>query len=127
MEEALKRAYAYKEAGADAILMHSKLATSSEIESFVKEFNNILPVVIVPTKYYTTPTSVFRDWNISMVIWANHNMRACVQVMRDVSKDIFEKQNLEGVEGRVAKVNEIFELQDMKGLQDSDSKYLLKI
>lgn len=44
------------EAGADAILMHSKLADHSEIEMFLKEWNNRLPVVLVPTKYFKTPT-----------------------------------------------------------------------
>lgn len=40
--------------------------------------------IIVPTKYYTTPTDEFREWGVSMVIWANHNMRAAVQAMQDV-------------------------------------------
>lgn len=58
LEEALKRAEAYKAAGADAVLIHSKKSEHSEIESFCKEFNGRHPVVIVPTKYYTTPTQV---------------------------------------------------------------------
>ena len=36
--------------------MHSKLDNPSEIEAFVKEWDNKLPVIIVPTKYYTTST-----------------------------------------------------------------------
>lgn len=40
--------------------------------------------IIVPTKYYTTPTDEFREWGVSMVIWANHNMRSAVQAMQDV-------------------------------------------
>lgn len=81
MEEALKRAEAYTDAGADAILMHSAKKDHSEIEAFVKAWKGRSPVVIVPTKYYKTPTDVFRSWNINLVIWANHNLRASVKAM----------------------------------------------
>ena len=40
LEEALKRAEAYREAGADAILMHSKRSDANEIEAFVKAWDN---------------------------------------------------------------------------------------
>lgn len=65
-------------AGADAILMHSAKSHCKEIEAFCKEWKNRHPVIIVPTKYYTTPTDTFREWEVSMVIWANHNMRAAI-------------------------------------------------
>lgn len=81
IEEALKRSEAYVAAGADAILMHSAKTNPSEIEAFMKAWNGRSPVIIVPTKYYETPTDSFRDWNVNMVIWANHNMRAAVTAM----------------------------------------------
>ena len=83
-EEALKRSHAYVDAGADAILMHSKLDNPSEIKEFMDGWNNRAPVIIVPTKYYKTPTDEIRSWDTSMVIWANHNMRAAVQAMQEV-------------------------------------------
>lgn len=78
MQEALTRAEAYRLAGADAILIHSKRSDSTEIQSFMKEWGGRLPVVIVPTKYYVTPTVRFREWGVSAIIWANHNLRASV-------------------------------------------------
>ena len=86
----MKRAEAYRKAGADAILMHSKKNDSSEIEAFMKEWDGRHPVIIVPTKYYTTPTDTFRDWKVSLVIWANHNIRASIKAIQDTSKAIFE-------------------------------------
>jgi len=80
LKEAMKRADAYKDAGADAILIHSKENSPNEVKSFLKSWSG-LPVVIVPTKYYTTPTDKFRKWGASLVIWANHNMRASVTAM----------------------------------------------
>ena len=56
MDEALRRAEAYHAAGADAILIHSKRSTASEILSFMEHWGQRCPVVIVPTMYYATPT-----------------------------------------------------------------------
>lgn len=124
VEEALKRAEAYKDAGADAILMHSKKSDSSDIEAFLKEWKNRHPVIIVPTKYYKTPTQSFRDWNVSAVIWANHNMRAAISAMQKTTRRIFEDQSLVNVEPEVAPVKEVFRLQNQHELNDAEKRYL---
>ena len=59
-------------------------------------------MVIVPTKYYTVPTDVFREWGISLVIWANHNLRASISAMQDVTQQIYKDQSLVNVENRVS-------------------------
>jgi len=124
LEEALKRAEAYRAAGADAILMHSKKSDPSEIEAFMKEWGNRLPVIIVPTKYYTTPTDKFREWGVSMVIWANHNLRSAVAAMQQTTKLIYENESLEPVENKIVSVQEIFRLQNMAELKEAEKKYL---
>lgn len=124
VDEALKRAEAYMEAGADAILMHSKKGDPSDIEAFVKEWKGRHPLVIVPTKYYTTPTDQFRDWDVSTVIWANHNMRACVNAMQDTCKSIYENQHLKEVEPNIVSVKEVFRLQGQHELNAAEKIYL---
>lgn len=126
LDEALKRAEAYRAAGADAILIHSKKTECGEIESFVKEWKNRHPLIIVPTKYYTTPTQKFRDWKISTVIWANHNLRASIAAMKDVSRKIFDAQSLMPVEKTIVPVTEVFHLQRNEELVAADKKYLPK-
>jgi len=126
LDEALKRAEAYRKAGADAILMHSKKADSTDIDAFMKAWSNRGPVVIVPTKYYSVPTQHFRDQGVSMVIWANHNMRAAITAMQETSKRIFEDQSLINVEKKVVSVNEVFRLQDEQELNKAEDKYLPK-
>jgi len=126
LEEALSRAEAYRRAGADAVLIHSKKADHSDIEAFMKEWGNRHPVVIVPTKYYKTPTEVFRNLGISTIIWANHNVRAAITAMQDISKKIFEQESLIQVEKGIASVNEIFRLQREEELRLAEEKYLPK-
>jgi phosphoenolpyruvate phosphomutase len=124
MDEALKRAEAYRAAGADGILIHSKSKSPDEILAFAKEWANRSPVVIVPTMYYATPTDRFRQAGVSMAIWANHNMRASVSAMRDVSRRIFTEENLTGVEDTIASVQEIFDLTGNAELAEAERRYL---
>jgi phosphoenolpyruvate phosphomutase len=102
LDEALNRANAYADAGADAILMHSKKSDPSDIISFMNAWDKRAPVIIVPTKYYTTPTDKFRDMGVSTVIWANHNLRAALQAMQDTTRQIFQDQSLVNIEKKVA-------------------------
>src|ERR1700678_2125652 len=124
MDEALRRAEAYRVAGADAILIHSKLSKPDEIVTFAREWARRLPLVIVPTRYYSTPTAVFREAGISTVIWANHLVRSAVSAMQSVAKEIFDSQTLVNVEDRIVSVNEIFRLQDADEYSAAERLYL---
>jgi len=124
MDEALRRAEAYRVAGADAILIHSKLSKPDEIVTFAKEWARRSPLVIVPTRYYSTPTEVFRQAGISTVIWANHLVRAAASAMQTVAKEIFENQTLVNVEDHIVSVNEIFRLQDADEYSAAERIYL---
>ena len=124
MEEALMRAEAYHAAGADAILIHSKLKVPSEIFAFAERWANRAPLVIVPTTYYTTPTDLFRQAGISTVIWANHALRASITAMRETTRRIFADQSLQEIEGRVATVKDIFALVGNAELEEAEQRYL---
>ena len=124
MDEALRRAEAYRRAGADAILIHSKLSRPDEILEFAREWAGRGPLVIVPTKYYSTPTEVFRKAGISAVIWANHLIRSATSSMQAVAKEIYETQTLVEVEDGIAAVNEIFRLQDADEYSNAERLYL---
>ena len=124
MDEALKRAEAYCAAGADAILIHSRQSRPDEIIAFAREWDGACPLVIVPTKYYSTPVDVFRKAGISLVIWANHMIRASVRAMENVSREIFEQETLTGVEDRITSVDSIFNLQGADELLRAQERYL---
>ena len=124
MAEALRRAEAYHQAGADGILIHSALSVPDEILAFKQEWGNRCPVVIVPTKYYATPTDVFRQHGFSMVIWANHLLRSAVAAMQKTARTLKEQQHLLSIEDKVAPVSEIFRLQNAAELQEAEERYL---
>ena len=124
LDSALERATSYYDAGADAILVHSKIDNFSEIKSFVDAWDEQCPLIIVPTTYYKTPIEDFHDSSISMVIWANHMIRSSVLAMQKTAKTIYAEQSLMNIEDKVASVKEIFRLQNVNELKEADSRYL---
>lgn len=126
MSEALRRAEAYRLAGADAILIHSKRSTAEEILQFANEWAGRSPLVIVPTKYYDTPTDLFRRAGINTVIWANHLLRASAASMQRVASEIRRRESIKEIESQVAPMSEIFRLQDADEYAEAERKYLAR-
>jgi phosphoenolpyruvate phosphomutase len=124
LSEALRRAAAYHQAGADGILIHSARSTPDEILAFKREWGDRCPVVIVPTKYYATPTEVFRDHGFSVVIWANHILRSAIAAMEGTARALASEQNLLSIEDRVAPLGEVFRLQGAEELEQAERLYL---
>lgn len=124
LDEALKRAHAYRDAGADAVLIHSKQSSANEIMSFMREWDDSCPVVIVPTTYYGTPTDQFRAAGVNAVIWANHSVRASISAMREAARKIHDEESVVGLEDRIATVKDIFQLAGNDELKDAEDRYL---
>ena len=123
-DEALRRAEAYYKAGADAILIHSKIAAPDQILDFMNAWQNQAPIVIVPTMYYKTPTKVFEDAGISLIIWANHLLRSSIKAMQNTARQIYSERSLLSVEPEIVSVKEIFRLQNADELKQAEKKYL---
>lgn len=124
LAEALKRAEAYRRAGADAILIHSKMSKPDEILAFKKEWGDRSPVVIVPTKYYSTPTEAFRQAGFNVVIWANHLMRSSLTAMQQTAQQLMREESLINIEDRIVGVNEVFRIQGASELEEAEKRYL---
>jgi phosphoenolpyruvate phosphomutase len=121
--EALKRAEAYHRAGADAILIHSKISTADQVLAFMDEWRDTSPVVIVPTMYHSTPTEVFEKAGVSLVIWANHLMRSSIKAMQQTAQQIYQERSLQAIEPEIVSVKEIFRLQNASELKEAEKIY----
>eukprot|EP00771_Trimastix_marina_P000288 gnl/Trimastix_PCT/1305.p2 GENE.gnl/Trimastix_PCT/1305~~gnl/Trimastix_PCT/1305.p2 ORF type:complete len:302 (+),score=109.77 gnl/Trimastix_PCT/1305:49-954(+) len=126
LEEAMRRAEAYRAAGADAILVHSKRKDAQDIEAFVQAWGNRHPVVIVPTTYGpSTPTQRFRELGINLIIWANHALRASIRAMQQMTQAIHDTQSIAHVsEENAAPVAEVFRLQNLPELLEAEKRFL---
>jgi phosphonopyruvate hydrolase len=125
-EEALRRGRAYVEAGADAILIHSKQSTPEEILAFCRAWpDKQVPLVLVPTSY---PQLSFADiaalGKVGLVICGNHAVRTCVASMRNTFGRILQDGGLAGVDGDIASVSDIFALQGDSAMHVLEKNYL---
>ena len=124
LSEALRRAEIYLEAGADAILIHSKKNTAEQVVDFKSEWGNRCPLIIVPTMYHSTPTSIFREHQFSIAIWANQIMRSAITAMQATAARIYEQEAIAETEQQVVPVSEIFRLQNTRELKNAENLYL---
>lgn len=127
LAEALRRADAYHRAGADAILMHSKISTPDQVLSFMKEWHDTCPVVIVPTMYYRTPKEEFARAGVSVIIWANHLLRSSIAAMQQTAATLYREQTLLAIEQEIAPVKEVFRLQNAEELKRAELQYLPRV
>src|SRR5207237_10894026 len=123
LNEALVRANAYANAGADAILIHSAKSTPSEVLAFIDSWDRELPVLAVPTKYCHTPTAVFRQHGFAALIWANHLLRASIAAMQAAAARILNEQSVGGIDAAIAPVAEVFRLQRVDELEAAERRY----
>lgn len=91
MEDALERAFAFTEAGADAIMIHSRKKDPSEIFEFVEKYrkkNNTTPIVVVPTSFNTVTEEEFKARGVNIIIYANQLTRTGFPAMQNAAKTI---------------------------------------
>jgi len=123
-EEALKRAHAYVEAGADAILIHSKASTADEIAAFSESWDFSAPLVIVPTAYPSLTVEEAAKLGIKMIIYANHGLRAAIKATNEVLAEIKRAGRLDTIEDRIVPMSTVFELQGMVQMKENEKIYL---
>ena len=93
MEDALERAFAFTEAGADAIMIHSRKKDPSEIFEFVEKYrakNQTTPIVVVPTSFNTVTEEEFKARGVNIVIYANQLTRTGFPAMQNAAKLILK-------------------------------------
>lgn len=125
MDEALKRSFAYEEAGADAILIHSKKKEPSEIINFVKIFRkkSKTPIVIVPTTYVNFSEQEIRKLGINHVIYANQLIRSRVDSQKNVLNILNNKKKLSSIENKIAPLKDILKICGLFELNNNENIY----
>jgi phosphoenolpyruvate phosphomutase len=111
VEEALRRAHRYIDAGADAILMHSKSRYPDEVLTFLSQWELRAPVVVVPTTYYAWHVTEAAKAGVSMVIYANQALRASVHSMKHALNRGLDAGSSFPIEEDIAPMRDIFRLQ----------------
>ena len=113
VDDALTRAMAYIQAGADGIMIHSRLKDTEDIFEFCRQYNllsNRKPLVAVPSSYSHVTEDELIAHGVNVVIYANHLMRAAYPAMRKVAESILSNQRAHETERELLSIKEILEL-----------------
>lgn len=113
IDDALERANAYIEAGADGIMIHSKDKSGEDIKLFCTELrkrHSSIPIVVVPTTYNHITEDELSDWGVNVVIYANHMLRSAYPAMVNTAKSILRNGRSYEANELCMPVKEILEL-----------------
>jgi len=127
LKEALRRAEAYIEAGADGILIHSKSKEPAEILEFLKKWNKHSPIVLVPTTYPSLSYKDMTKLGVNMIIYANQCLRASIKTIHYILKIINKEKSTMCIEKEISSVEEIFELQGMTLLKEREKRFNITV
>jgi len=113
LKDAMRRAEAYSQAGADAILIHSKEKYPNQIFSFSKNFLKskfFKPLIAVPSTFSRTYEHELINNGFKVVIYANHFLRAIYPAILNVAKMILKNQRSFEAEKKISSINEVINL-----------------
>lgn len=113
MEDALTRAFAFAEAGADGIMIHSRKKEPDEIFEFVRNFREkdmVTPIVVVPTSFNTVTEEEFKTCGVNVVIYANQLTRSGFPAMKNTAETILENHRAKEADDNCMSIKEILTL-----------------
>ena len=113
MDDALTRAFAFVNAGADAIMIHSRKKDPAEIFEFVEKFrakDKLTPLVVVPTSFNTVTEQEFKDRGVNVVIYANHLTRTGFPAMQNAARTILEHHRAKECDDMCMSIKDIITL-----------------
>ena len=123
-EEALKRARAYAQAGADAILIHSKSSAADEIKAFAAAWDGAKPLVVVPTMFPTATADDLHAAGFKIIIFANHPLRAAIKAMREQLATLQSSRTAAAVKDQIAPLEEVYELVGVDELHEQERRFI---
>jgi len=106
-------AFAFVDAGADAIMIHSRKKDPSEIKEFVKKFRSkdkTTPIVLVPTSFNTVYEYEWKVLGANIIIYANQLTRTGFPAMQDAAKTILENHRAKECDDKCMPINDIITL-----------------
>ncbi|MFT4516857.1 MAG: phosphoenolpyruvate mutase [Gammaproteobacteria bacterium] len=113
MEDALIRSEKYIDAGADAIMIHSKHKNPDEIFEFCEKYKllkNGIPLMVVPSSFNSVNEDEWQERGVNIVCYANHMLRSAYPAMLDVAKSILINKRSYEANDKCISINEILNL-----------------
>ncbi|MDX1411576.1 MAG: isocitrate lyase/phosphoenolpyruvate mutase family protein, partial [Nitrospirales bacterium] len=123
-DEALSRIQAYTDAGADAILIHSKEKTFDELRDVAQACSKKIPLVAVPTTYASVSLEELETAGFKMVIYANQSIRAAIWAMREALEKLKQSGRADTVDRQIVPLQEVYDLVGVTKMKEDEQRFL---
>lgn len=124
LEEALRRAESYAEAGADCILIHSKSESDEEVVAFARKWRRPTPLVVVPTTFKYASVKRLEQAGFKMVIFANQALRAAIRAMRETLARLRREGRAAAVDDSIVPLEDVYRLIGVQELKENEKQFL---
>jgi phosphoenolpyruvate phosphomutase len=128
--EAIRRATLYREAGADALVIHSKRNRPDEVFEFVESWRAIdqgLPLIVIPTTYPSVTVKELRKSGVNAVIYANQVLRAAMRAIELALERIAAEGSSAAIESELSPVSEVLDLLGTSDVSDRDAWFAAEV
>ncbi len=125
LNDALDRAQAYIDAGADGIVIHSKANSPKEVLAFADKYGGVVnraPLIVIPTTYPSITERDLTNAGVNVVIYANHLLRSAYPAMQKVARKVLENGSIESAEQYCAEVKDILDLIPLENHEGETTK-----
>jgi phosphoenolpyruvate phosphomutase len=123
-EEALKRAEAYAQAGADAVLIHSKSKTFDELRNVYRLWSGRVPLVVVPTIFDQTTAKDMQQAGAKIIIYANQPVRAAIRAMKETLALLRDDTRPGAANDRIVTLPEVYDIVGVPQMERDEKAFL---
>ncbi len=123
VKEALDRSNLYMESGADYIMPHSKKSDTQELFEFAELWQKKLPLVAVPSTYYTVQRDELQKQGFSIIIYANHTTRTIKKALEETLPEILKNGSSESIESKISPLKELLELTGESKVKELEATF----
>jgi phosphoenolpyruvate phosphomutase len=124
VDEGLRRARAYADAGADMCLIHSKIKSPDEVFEFARRWDGATPLVCVPATYGQVSVDELHEAGYKLVIFANHALRSAVKAMQDALFELRLMGRISAIDQRLVPLTEIYRLVGEAELREHERDFV---
>jgi phosphoenolpyruvate phosphomutase len=124
IEEALERSEAYADAGADAVLVHSRESTAHQLIEFAARWRHTTPLVSVPTTYDTIAARELHELGYKIVIYPNQGIRSAIKAVQESLRILRSAGHASVLRDRMVTLKDVFKLVNVEEMEDLEKRYL---
>ncbi len=122
-DEAIKRAEAYRAAGADVIMIHSTRSTPDEVFAFAERWGNKSPMLVVPTKFKEATVADLHGAGFKFIVFANHGLRGAVKGMQESLAALKREGKTAAADPHIVSLEEVYRLEGVDEFRAQERKF----